>query len=545
MRKFTLPFTLAATLVGTVVGCATDDTLTVGPGDTTKAGDDKADSSVEAVIVDFEFDGELFTDFSFSAAQQVKNQMLFTMGQLNGDRGVARLDLLELSNIQTAQVGGRTHITYHAKVPVAWGKRNSVPASYELILPSDMSNAGQQAFFDKYKAACVEGGTDHMESGNFWYFYRPAESGCDLADTEIIKSTAAVSLSALNTTGKYPEYHEVWKDGVLNVVAVFGKYEDTGMDASDAGISAYNSFVRAIKTELSPFNLVTTPATIPSAPGVSAPDVTLDATLPDGRKVHVTALLTNQIRTAPPSFDARYSEVTPNADYLSYNGHSGLGANIRALTQKGRWQAGQYTLAFINGCDTYAYVDSSLALARAQLNADDPTGSKHLDIATNAMPSFFSANANNNIVFIRSFMNIATPKSYEQIFASIDRSQVIVVSGEADNVFVPGFDPNGGGGDANWAGMTEAGSVARNAELRFTTPKLAKGKYRFTMTGTADADLYVKIGQQPTRQVFDCRPFLNGSNETCTVDLGSAAPIHVMVRGWANSSTFSLTGAKQ
>jgi hypothetical protein len=547
MRTFSLPFTLAATLLGTALGCTTDDTIEVGPGDTTKAGDDKSDSSVEAVIVDFEFDGELFTDFSFSASQQVKDQLLFTMGQLNGSRGVARLDLVALSNLQTAQVGGRTHITYHAKVPVAWGKRSSVPASYELILPSDMSSAGQEAFFEKYKAACVDGGTDHMESGNFWYFYRPAASGCHLVDAEVVKTTATVSLSALNTTGKYPEYHEVWKDGVLNVVAVFGKYDDAGMDASDAGISAYNSFVRAIRAELAPFNPVTIPATVPSAPGVSAPDITVDATLPDGRKVHVTALLTNQIRSAPPSFDTRYSQVTPNADYLSYNGHSGLGANIRALTQKGSWQAGQYTLAFINGCDTYSYVDSSLAQARAQLNADDPTGSKHLDIATNAMPSFFASNANNNIIFIRSLMNIATPKSYEQIFTSIDRSQVIVVSGEQDNVFVPGFDPNGGGGtgDANWAGMTKSGSVARDAEVRFTTPKLAAGSYRFTMTGTSDADLYVKIGQDPTRQVFDCRPFLNGSNETCNVDLGSAAEIHVMVRGWNASSTFSVTGAKQ
>ncbi len=542
--RISLPFALAVTLVGTVAGCTDDDTLTVGPGDTTKAGDDKADSSVEAVIVDFEFDGQLFTDFSFSASQQIKNQLLFTMGQLNGSRSVARLDLVALSNIQATQVGGQTRISYHAKVPVAWGKKASVPASYGLILPSDMSGSGQDAFFNKYKATCVDSGTDHMEAGNFWYFYRPAASGCHLVDAEVVKSTATVSLSALNTTGKYPEYHEVWKDGVLNVVAVFGKYDDAGVDSSDAGIAAYNSFVRAIKTELSPFNLVTIPATIPSSPGVATPDVTLDATLADGRKVHVTALLTNQIRTAPPSFDARYSQVTPNADYLSYNGHSGLGANIRALTQKGRWQTGQYTLAFINGCDTYSYVDSSLALARAQLNPGDPTGSKHLDIATNAMPSFFASNANNNIVFIRSLMNIAAPRSYEQIFTSIDRSQVIVVSGEADNVFVPGFDPSAGG-DANWTGMNKSGSVAKDAEVRFTTPKLAPGRYRFVMTGTSDADLYVKIGQDPTRQLFDCRPFLNGSNETCDVDLGSAAEIHGMVRGWNTSSTFSLTGSKQ
>ena len=538
----TLPLSLMFAAV-TVAGCTSEDTIPVGDGDITKAGDGKFDSSVEAVIVDFEFDGELFTDSSFSASQQIKDQLLFTMGQLNGTRGVARLDKLEISNIQTGSAGGRTHITYHAKVPVAWGKRNSVPASYELILPSDMSFTGQQAFFEKYKNDCVEGAEDHMESGNFWYFYRPLE--CSLASADIVKTTADVSISALNTTGKYPEYDQVWKDGVLNVVAVFGKYDDSGTTSSDAGISAYNSFVRNIQSSLRNFNMTTIPASIPTSPGIAVPDVTVDATLADGRKVHVTVLLTNQIRNTDAAFDARYAEVTPNADYLSYNGHSGLGANIRALTRKGRWATGQYTVAFINGCDTYAYVDSSLAQARAQLNPDDPTGTKHLDIATNAMPSFFASNASNNVAFIESLMNIDEPLSYEQIFKLIDRSQVIVVSGEEDNIFLPGGGGGGGEGDPNWTGMHESGSVARSQETRFTTPKLAAGNYQFVMTGTADADLYVRIGTAPNEQLFDCRPFLTGTNETCNVKLNTAAPVHIMVRGWDPSSTFDLTGSKQ
>ncbi|MBA2544644.1 MAG: PPC domain-containing protein [Deltaproteobacteria bacterium] len=540
MRLKTLSLSIAALLTACV---DSSDTITVGPEDITKAGDGKFDSSVEAVIVDFELDGELVSDSAFSATQQINDQLLFTMGQLNGDNGVARLDRVVLSNVKTTTVGGRTRITYHAKVPVAWGKRNSVPATYELALPRDMAFAAKEAFFAKYEHECVEPGAHELESGNFWYYYRPAE--CTLAAADVVRVSATVSLSALNTTGKFPEYTKVWEDGVLNVVAVFGKYEDTGMDGSDAGIAAYNAFVRDAQNELRQFAMTTVPATIPTAPGVGAPDVTIDATLPDGRKVHVTAMLTNQIRNTNAAFDTRYAQVTPNADFLSYNGHSGLGANIRALTRKGSWRAGQYTLAFINGCDTYAYVDSSLALARAELNPGDPTGSKHLDIATNAMPSFFHSNSRNNIQFIRSLMNIAQPMSYEQIFKLIDRSQVIVVSGEEDNVFVPGGGGGGGNGDANWAGLTQQGSVSRNQELKFSTPKLAPGSYKFTMTGSSDADLYVRIGSEPTAELFDCRPFLSGSNETCTVSLNTAAPLHVMVRGWNPTSSFKLVGAKQ
>jgi hypothetical protein len=347
------------------------------------------------------------------------------------------------------------------------------------------------------------------------------------------------------TTGKYPEYHEVWKDGALNVVAVFGKYEDGATADSDAGIAAYNAFVRQIQQELASFTVTTVPATLPRNAGVANPDVTVDAALPDGRRVHVTALLVDQIRTAPASFDARYSAVTPAADLIAYNGHSGLGANIRALTRKGRWAAGQYSIAFVNGCDTYAYVDSSLALARAALNPDDPTGSKHLDVVTNAMPSFFASNARNDVAIVHALLDTASPKSFEQMFRSIDRSQVVVVSGEQDNVYVPGFQPGGGGGVPAWTGLAGSGSLGRRQEQRFETPTLAPGRYRFTLTGTGDADLYVRVGQAPTTATYDCRPYLGGSNEACLVDLPSAAPIHVLVRGYSASSTFQLAGAAQ
>src|SRR5688500_8307975 len=100
MRTASLTLMLAAALTG----CVDNQEITVGPGDVTKAGDGKFDSSVEAVIVDFEFDGSLVSDSSFNAAQQVKDQLLFTMGQLNGDNGVARLDRVVLSNVKTTSV---------------------------------------------------------------------------------------------------------------------------------------------------------------------------------------------------------------------------------------------------------------------------------------------------------------------------------------------------------------------------------------------------------------------------------------------------------
>lgn len=102
-----------------------------------------------------------------------------------------------------------------------------------------------------------------------------------------------------------------------------------------------------------------------------------------------------------------------------------------------------------------------------------------------------------------------------------------------------------GGGSTGWAGMSESGSVARGEEDRYETGVVGPGTYVFELTGTNDADLYVRAGAAPTTSSYDCRPYIAGSDETCTVTLDAEDTIHVMVRGWADSSSYELSGAAQ
>jgi hypothetical protein len=504
----------------------------------------KADASVEAVIVDFEFDGVVIASSSFNPSSKIEDQLLYTIGHLNGSNSVGRLDQLQLSDVQTSFENGKTVIRYHARLPVAWGDKVNVPETYELTLPADISSAAQTSFTDKYSHTCVDFGAHDVTPGSMWYYYRPHRSGCSLATGDVVKVTADVSVSPVNTTGKYPEYHKVWEDDVLQVVAVFGKYEDGATTSSDAGISAYNRFTRSIKQELAPFDLTTEPASVPQSPGIAMPEVVFHAALPDGKAVEVVALLVDNVRTAGPAFDDRYHELTPAADLIIYNGHAGLGANIRALASKGDWRQGQYAMVFMNGCDTYAYIDSALYDAHADVNPDDSIGTKYVDIITNAMPSFFNEMPNGSMALVRGLMSYDDPQTYEQMFVNIDSDEVVIVSGEQDNVFQPGGDDDEDPVDV-WEGLDEAGTVAKNQEIRFETPTLPAGQYVFEMTGTSDADLYVRTGLAPTTSQYECRPFKTGSIETCMVELSSPATIHVMVRGWATSSTFDLVGRLQ
>jgi hypothetical protein len=540
----TAALTATTLLAGT--GCETE-TLEVAPEDMTKPGEGKWDTSVEALFVDMEFDGTLLASSSFNPQQTIQNQMLYTIGHLNGDRSVGRLDRLTLTDIQTTPVSGGVEISYHARMPVAWGKsKTNIPATYTFRLPHDVTFNGLESFTSKYVARCVDFGAHDVSSGNMWYYFRPNRSGCSIADADVIEVTADVSVSSINTTGKYPEYDKVWEDDALKVVSIFGKYEDFATSNSDAGIAAYNEFVGDLKAELGArgISFTTVPASVPFNPGINMPDISFTATLADGKRIEVVALLVDNVRTPPSWFDTRYAALSTRADIIAYNGHAGLGSNVRALARKGVWTAGQYLLLFMNGCDTYAYVDGFLAQARAAINSDDPTGTKYMDIVTNAMPSFFHADSEATMAFISGLLDYDEPLTFEKIFTAIDRSQVVLVSGEQDNLYVPGGG-GGGGGEPNWGGLTRSGSVTRNQENRVSTPLLAAGTYLFELTGTSDADLYVRVGQEPTTSLYDCRPYKAGSSELCEVSLSSDAVIHVMVRGWASSSSFTLSGSKR
>jgi Bacterial pre-peptidase C-terminal domain len=508
-------------------------------GEEVKSDDGKADASALGVFLDATFTGKVSVESSWDDRATIQDHLLFTVGQLNGMTAVGRVDKAELSNITKTTTGGKTVISYTAKLPIIWSKRNSIPATIDLWMPTDMSSTAQTAFVTKYGTKCVDADAHEVDTGSMFYYFRPKASGCTVIAADATKVSAALSPSPTTTTGKFPEYTKIWEDNTLNVVAIFGKYED-GATSGDAGISGFNEFVGAMKTELQTHGLTTIPATVPTNPGVAAPDIEMNATLADGKKIHVVALLTDNVDAGlqQPAFRARYEALSTRADFIVYNGHAGLGSNIRALNAAGQWVAGQYVVVFMNGCDTFAYIDGSLSQAHKSLNTDDTTGWKYIDIVNNGMPAFFASMAGASMSLFRGF--IAADQTYEQIFANIDDSQMVMVTGEQDNAFTPG----GGGDPQAWSGLTSSGTVKKSIAKNFTTPILAAGSYQFDITGTGDADLYVRVGAAPTTTKYDCRPYKTGSNESCSVTIAQPTTIGVMVRGYATTSDFSLVGKR-
>ena len=108
-------------------------------------------------------------------------------------------------------------------------------------------------------------------------------------------------------------------------------------------------------------------------------------------------------------------------------------------------------------------------------------------------------------------------------------------------------NPGGGsGGGALTNGVPATGiSGAANAAQYWTIVVPAGAtNLKVTMSGgTGDADLYVRRGSQPTTSTYDCRPWLTGNNESCTVAAPVAGTYHIMIRGYSAFSGVSLVAS--
>jgi hypothetical protein len=251
----------------------------------------------------------------------------------------------------------------------------------------------------------------------------------------VVKFPITMTVSGTHTSGKAPEYDKVWEDQRLVVTAVFGKYEAGAMDDTDAGIAAYNEAYALIRNtwgEPSQQNVEIPPQ---SQPGAAYPSIHMVFKTEHG-ELDIDMSLVDSITSVDESFMQRYRERTQISDLVSYNGHSGLGRNIRAMARMGSFQEGQYKVFFINGCDTFAYVDNALWDAHVAANPGSaPT--KYLDIITNAMPSYFHSNAENNIAMIHSLLE--RQKTYQEILTNFDPWQRALVMGEEDNAWPQAF----------------------------------------------------------------------------------------------------------
>ena len=113
-----------------------------------------------------------------------------------------------------------------------------------------------------------------------------------------------------------------------------------------------------------------------------------------------------------------------------------------------------------------------------------------------------------------------------------------------------GTGTGGGGGGGDDVPLTNnvpvTGISGATGDLKYYKLDVPTGasNLRFVISGgTGDADMYVKFGARPTTTTYDCRPYLNGNNETCNIATAQVGTYYVMLRGYTTYSGVSLTGS--
>ena len=92
-------------------------------------------------------------------------------------------------------------------------------------------------------------------------------------------------------------------------------------------------------------------------------------------------------------------------------------------------------------------------------------------------------------------------------------------------------------------GVPVTGLAGATGSQTYFTLAVPTGRTSLTFVisgGTGDADLYVRLGSKPTTTAFNCRPFTNGNNETCTFNAPAAGTWYVMLRGFRAYTGVSL-----
>ncbi|HSP80624.1 MAG TPA: S8 family peptidase, partial [Myxococcaceae bacterium] len=92
-------------------------------------------------------------------------------------------------------------------------------------------------------------------------------------------------------------------------------------------------------------------------------------------------------------------------------------------------------------------------------------------------------------------------------------------------------------------GVAHTGMSGSLGSQQFWAVEVPAGSPSLTVTiegGTGDADLYVRHGEHPSLTSYDCRPYVGGNSESCTLTNPAAGTWFVMLRGWSDYSGVTL-----
>ncbi len=344
-------------------------------------------------------------------------------------------------------------VTYNYKDTIILENRKPDSKTYNITLPVNPS-AVYAASLVGNKSPCSD---EHYNSeGDFWYFWNPAQFGCELKKGKDYVVVAANVTRQPNTKVSYPEYkrlvskNEEGENEVL-VYVFFGLDEAThGHDPlTSSDVNALN--FRTIRNEILRNGFSKKKWTDDQVKAVAQ---TAEGKLPyvedlykdvNGVKLNLRFFFGETgIDENSTAFHWFYKEALENSAIMIYGGHSGLGGHLalesieQNLGERIAPSRTRYQIYFFDSCSSYTYYNKDYFGRKATTR--DPQGTKNLDIFTNGLATLFSSmpNSTNKIIFaveaaLESAFKGTGLVSYQTLAKEVDDDNLFGVNGDEDN----------------------------------------------------------------------------------------------------------------
>ena len=343
---------------------------------------------------------------------EVRNQLHYLVSQLQGNTPALHHSLKVEFKKTSKGKRAKHRVEYTAVVGTAWRRSAAFPATVSVVLPVRADAQGLADFARNYTHSC---GQDPL-----WYYFSGGKAGCPLTqqtpnDAQWV--TVSVTPSPLNTTGKSPEYEKIWEDGKLvithvmgNTISLDGIPEDDRLHRAVA--QAYPQAEHRIVRDN--FQYVTQESQYNSASG---PIV-----------LRTMRIQTGNVQGVEAQFKADFEEYQKDSDVVGYNGHAGLGQNIRAFERLIKPTKGHYFMVWINACVPFAYFDNTVFDAVKAVN-EGSQGSRFVDMFIVSVVGNFAQTAD-----IQDLMRTLPTKAltYRELTPTMQQYSPMVI-GEEDN----------------------------------------------------------------------------------------------------------------
>lgn len=352
-------------------------------------------------------------------------------------------------------------VTYNYKDTIVLENRKPDSKTYDIVLPINPSTIYEESKVGNHYP-CTD---EHYQSeGDFWYFWNPAQFGCELVEDKPnqpgqYRVIAASVTRQPNTKISYPEYKRlVDKNNEVLTYVFFGLDEaDHGhnpITSSDVNAKNFREIrdhilrqgYTSVKWKADRVKEFTN-----GAEGIApyVEDLTKEI---NGVKLVLRFFFGETgITENSTAFHWFYKDALENASIMIYGGHSGLGGHLALesiednLTNANggtkvsiRPNKSRYQIYFFDSCSSYSYYNKDYFGRKA--TDRDTKGTKNLDIFTNGLATLFGSmpnSTNKTIEAVETALEYAFKGeqlvTYQTLAKAIDDDNLFGINGDEDN----------------------------------------------------------------------------------------------------------------